>query len=112
MSLGQIDTMVDFAIAQISGDPDGYRTVVRDLVVGWPEASGLQVIFVLVSAVNAIERVYPDGRKSIGNTEGTLKMAALLGTDLYALEQLGVTRANGHALLEYWDKHDPFFLNL
>lgn len=112
MSLVQIDAMVDFAIAQISGDPEGYRSVVRDLVIGWPDATGLQAVFALTSAVNAIERVYRDGEPSIGNTHGTLKMTALLSSDLFALEQMGKPGVTCREVLAYWSAEDQFFLNL
>lgn len=112
MGLGQIDAMVDFAIAQISGEPEGYRSVVRDLALGWPMAPGLQLVFVLVSAVQAIERVQQAANDVIGNTTETLRMAGLLSSDIYALETLGRQNITGQDLLDYWDRYDPFFLKL
>ena len=104
--------MVDFAIAQISGDRDGYRSVVRDLALGWPQVSGLQIVFVLVSAVQAIEQVQGKSSEPIGNTLEALRMAALLSSDIYALEQLGTSPATAQDLLNYWEENDPYFLKL
>lgn len=53
--------MKDFAIERISGGPQGYRSEVRDLAVGWPNTTGAQLVFVLVCAAHAIERVFGAG---------------------------------------------------
>lgn len=104
--------MIDFAIAQVSDTPDGYRAVVRDMAKQWPDATGAQMIFVLVSASHAIERVFGDNPDGHPEVQNTLRVAALLGSDLFALQLRGNFAPTGRDLGRYWADSDPFFLHL
>ena len=112
MSLQQIDKMIDFAIAQVSDTPDGYRAVVRELAAKWPDVTGAQIVFVLVSAAHAIERVFDAVPEPRVEVQQTFRVAALLASDLFALQKRGNFAPSGRDLTSYWRESDPFFLNL
>lgn len=112
LSLKQIDTMIDFAIERISGGPNGYRCVVRDLAKNWPDVTGAQLVFVLVSAAHAIERVFGTGSDPANEVQQTFRLTALLASDLFALQQLGNFAPTSRDLTNYWQSHDPYFLEL
>ncbi|MEP3346856.1 MAG: hypothetical protein ABJN34_09475 [Litoreibacter sp.] len=112
MSLQQIDTMIDFAITQISGSPEGYRAVVRNLTKEWPDVTGAQIVFVLVSAANAIEQVFEASPDPKTEVQQTFRMAALLASDLFALQQRDNFAPSGRDLSAYWNENDRFFLDL
>ena len=111
MGLIQIDEMIDFAIARVSEGPDGPRRAVADLARQWPSETGLQLVFVLVSAAHAIERVFSGDDEPI-NAESAeaLRMASLLAVDLFAMQKRGNFAPTGADLLSYWREFDPFFL--
>ncbi|WP_298298289.1 hypothetical protein [uncultured Litoreibacter sp.] len=102
--------MVDFAIARVSDGPDGPRSAVADLARRWPDVSGLQLVFVLVSAAHAIERVFDGDAAEHSEVGQTLRMASLLAADLFALETRGASAPTGRSLLTYWREEDPFFV--
>jgi hypothetical protein len=104
--------MIDFTIAQVSQSPDGYREVVRELASRWPEATGLQIVFVLVSAADAIERVFAQDLAHHKEVDQTMKMAALLSTDLFALQRRANFSPTGRDLVRYWKEVDPYFIKL
>ncbi|SFR58755.1 hypothetical protein [Litoreibacter janthinus] len=112
MSLQQIDTMVDFAIAEVSTTPDGHRSVVRDLARKWPDVTGAQIVFVLVSAAHAIEQVFGAEPEPRAEVQQTFRVAALLSSDLFALQMRGNFAPTGRDLSIYWREEDPFFLKL
>lgn len=112
MSLQQIDTMIDFAIAHVSSGQDGYRCVVRDLAREWPDVTGAQIVFVLVSTAHAIERVFGPQPDPSNEVQQTFRVAALLASDLFALQKRGNFAPTGRDLTDYWHTHDPFFLDL
>ena len=112
MSLQQIDRMIDFAIARISDTPDGYRPVVRELALEWPDVSGAQIVFVLVSSAHAIERVFDAANEPRAEVQQTFRIAALLASDLFAMQKRSNFAPTGRDLMSYWKENDPFFLNL
>ena len=111
LGLKQIDNMIDLAIARVSEGPDGARRAVSELATRWPNATGLQIVFVMVSAGHAIERVFT-GENDTPNTETAqaLRMASLLSVDLFAMEKRGNFSPTGADLLDYWREADPFFI--
>lgn len=112
-SLSLIDTMVEFAVAHLVQNHDGHRSVTRELVTRWPDAEGLQVVFVLVSAAHAMEAIFDrDPHASNHIVDQVFRLAALLATDLFALRQRGQASPTGADLLAYWQQSDPYFLNL
>lgn len=112
LSLKQIDTMIDFAIARISESPEGYRAVVRDLAATWPDVTGAQLVFVLVSAAHAVERVFGGTLDPKSEVQQTFRVAALLASDLFALQQQGNFAPTARDMTAYWRANDPYFLRL
>jgi hypothetical protein len=112
VSLQQIDTMIDFAIARISDTPNGYRSVVRDMATEWPDVTGAQLVFVLVSSAHAIERVFDSAPEPRAEVQQAFRIAALLASDLFALQKRSNFAPTGRDLMSYWKDSDPFFLNL
>lgn len=111
LGLKQIDDMIDFAIARVSEGPDGPRKAVFELATRWPNVTGLQIVFVIVSAAHAIERVFSgenDGPNA--ETAQALRMASLLSVDLFAMQQRGNFSPTAADLLVYWRDVDPFFI--
>lgn len=112
LSLQQIDDMIDFAIERVSSGSDGYRSVVRDLAQNWPNVTGAQMVFALVSAAHAIERVFGSTTEPSNDVNQTFRVAALLASDLFALQQIGNFAPTGRDLSAYWHSNDPYFLTL
>ncbi len=111
VGLKQLDEMIDFAIARVSEGPDGPRRAVCELATHWPQVTGLQIVFVMVSAAHAIERVF-SGEDNTPNPETAqaLRMASLLSVDLFAMQKRGNFSPTGSDLLAYWRDADPFFV--
>lgn len=104
--------MIDFSIERISDGAQGYRSVVRDLASQWPDVSGAQLVFVLVSAAYAIERVFGSSAEPSNDVQQTFRLAALLASDLFALQKKGNFAPTSRDLTAYWQAHDPYFLTL
>ena len=102
---------VSFAVGRLLDRPNGWRSVVRDMVERWPEAQATELVFVLVSAATEIEAKF--GRTSPEREAAELgwRLAGLLGVDLYAMESVGLPRARAADLTGYW-LIDPFFRDL
>ena len=82
-----------------------------ELAARWPNVTGLQIVFVLVSAAHAIERVF-SGENDAPNAETAeaLRMASLLSVDLFAMQERGNFSPTGADLLAYWRDVDPYFV--
>lgn len=112
-SLDLIDEMVEFSLIRLSERPDGHRSVTRELVKRWPDVDGLQIVFVLVSAGHAVEKIFArDARFTSDEVEQAFRLAALVSVDLFALRIEGQLAPTGADLLDYWRKSDPYFLDL
>lgn len=102
---------VHFAIAQLMGAPDGWRSLVRDMVARWPDAPATELIYAIVAAATEIERTFAAGSPSREAADHGWRLAALLGTDLYAMEIIGLPRDRAADLAAYW-QIDPYFRDL
>ena len=102
---------VHFAIEHLLEAPDGWRSVVRELVRHWPDAPATEMIFALASAASEIEAMFSPGSPSREGAEHGWRMAALLGVDLYAMEAIGMPRARAADFAGYW-AIDPYFRDL
>lgn len=102
---------LNFAIERLLDAPDGWRSLVRDMVARWPEAPPSEIIYVLVAAATEIETTFAAGspaRKAAGQA---WRLAALLGVDLFAMEAVGLPRRRAADLTGYW-LIDPYFRDL
>ncbi|MBC58167.1 MAG: hypothetical protein CL814_14730 [Confluentimicrobium sp.] len=107
-----VDQLTRAALEALLKGPDGWRHVVRDLAREAPDASPLALIFALVAAASTIEEFFAPGSPSRPAADHALRLAAILGTDLYAMEALGLPHATAAELTAYWQAHDPYFLTL
>ena len=79
--------------------------VVRDM----PNATGLDVVFALVSIAQAVRLWHPKDQFEKELPHKLYEAGAILGTDLFALEKLGIHPATCHALTEFWGDDEHFF---
>lgn len=90
----------------------GWRCVVREMAERAPDATPPQMIFALTSAAATIEETFAPGSPSRAPADAAMRLAALIGADLYAMEALGLPRGTAADLLAYWRAYDPWFLTL
>ncbi|MBS0574601.1 MAG: hypothetical protein JSS08_15265 [Proteobacteria bacterium] len=102
---------VHFAIGRLLGAPEGWRPLVREMVARWPDAAPGEIIFTIVSAATEIEATFAPGSPAREAADHGWRLAALVGTDLYAMEAIGLPRARAADLAAYW-QIDPFFRDL
>lgn len=112
VGIEHIDHMIDFAIVSVSNGPNGPHATVSELARRWPDETGLQLVYTLVSAATAIEQVFSGDQEEHVEAAQTMRMAALLASDLYAMQQLGFSAPTGRDLFRYWERYDPFFLEV
>lgn len=102
---------VQFAIERLLDTPEGWRPLVREMVARWPEAPAGEVMLAIVAAATEIERMFGPGSPSREGAAQGWRLAALVGADLYAMEEVGLPHATAGDLRRYW-KIDPWFLDL
>lgn len=106
------DTLIRFAVDRLSLQPDGWRSLVRDLAQLWPATPALELSFVLVSAAERLLASDPRPAGVETQARHAYKLAALLALDVYAMQVAdrdGPTAADLH---RYWTDVDPYFLRL
>lgn len=100
-----------FAIERLLDAPNGWRSVVRDMVARWPDAQASELIYVLVAAANEIEAMFSEGSPSRDAADRAWRLAALLGVDLFAMDVVGIPNSKAKDMAGYW-KIDPYFRDL
>ncbi len=103
--------MTHFAIMRTSEGSHGARRAVEGLARKWPNVTGLQFVFIMVSAASAIEDVFTESAQDIKSRDQAMRIAAVLAVDLFALQQRGNFAPTGRDLLAYWEEDDDFFLS-
>lgn len=104
------DDMAEFAIDFLLTGRGTAQRVVRELAKRWPQRAALEYVLVLSLAANGIEETL-QGEEATRLAKDAWRMAALVGVDLYDAQTLGLPHRTGADLLQYWQDHDPFFLN-
>lgn len=108
-----LDEMTEFAVgALLSGNPKRRRAAVRDLVARWPGEPALRLVFAITSAAALIEGQIDRRHDAEQRTQTAYKLAALLASDVYALQCLGKSAPKAHDLMIFWNRIDPYFLEL
>lgn len=102
---------VHFAITRLMAAPEGWRSLVRDMVERWPDALATELIFAISSAASQIEATFGPGSPSREAAERGWRLAALIGSDLYAMQEIGLPSVRAGDLKAYW-RIDPFFRTL
>lgn len=112
MRNSDLDEMIEFAVERLAQeDPRSSRKLVRDLATIWPSQPALSIVFALTTAAATLQDVV-DSRASKEATQSGYKLAALVASDIFALEAMGHCPATGQDLLHFWRRVDPYFLNL
>jgi len=102
----QIEEMVaDYILVKRINPRAAVAIIVRD----YPGATGLDVIFALVSIAQAVRLWRPKDQFEKHLPENLYEACALLGADLFALEKLGIHPATCRALTEFWGDDEPVF---
>lgn len=85
------------------------KNAVAVAVQAYPDSTGLDVVFALVSIAESA-RVWRPKDQFETDLQGNLYEAcAILGADLFVLEKMGVSPATCRALTDYWGGEDGFF---
>ncbi|MEL6960375.1 MAG: hypothetical protein AAGL89_15630 [Pseudomonadota bacterium] len=108
----ELDEMIEFSVARLATeDSRDIRSLVRDLAMRWPLQSALSLSFAISSAASIYEETMSSTR-SERVVASAYQLAALVAADVFALEAMGQTPANCQALLHFWRRTDPYFLEL
>lgn len=102
---------VHFAIERLLEAPDGWRSVVRDMVRAWPDAPPTELIYALAAAASELEATFGPGSPAREDAAQAWRLAALLGADLYAMQAMDLPHARAAELETYWAV-DPYFRDL
>ncbi len=112
MRLDQLDRMTEFAVEILSsGDRNQIVALVRRMAGKWPQVSALGICFAITSAAARLEAEFDDPATMRSAALG-YKLAALVASDILALETMGGRQVIGNDLMSYWHRLDPFFLKL
>ena len=100
-----------FAIEHLLDTPDGWRSLVREMVVRWPDAPAAELVYTLVATATEIEATFAKGSPAREGADRAWRLAALLGVDFYAMDSAGLPHRKAADLPAYWTI-DPFFRDL
>lgn len=102
----QIEDMIaDFILVKRINPSAAVAMVVRE----FPNSTGLDVVFALVSIVEAVRLWHPKDQFEKDLPHMLYEASAILGADLFALEKLGIHPATCQALTEFWGDEEHFF---
>ena len=102
--------MIEFAVAELaSEDLIRVNRLVRTLAEDWPSESALAICFAMTSAAAILDDQFSNQEKV---SRRAYILSSLLAADVYALEAMGSCPAQGHHLLTFWRRADPFFLDI
>ena len=81
------------------------------MVDRWPDVPATELIYSIASAASEIEATFSSGSPSREAAAQGWRLAALIGTDLYAMQAIGLPHRRAADLAAYW-AIDPYFRNL
>lgn len=105
------DVLIRFAVDRLCLQPDGWRSLVRDLAQLWPVTPPLELSYVLVSAAELIAG-QNDGKAEQAASRAAYRLAALIALDVYAMQLMNRPAGTAADLHRYWTDVDPYFLRL
>lgn len=85
------------------------KVSVAVVVQEFPDSTGLDVVFALVSLAEAARVWRPKDQFEKDLQANLYEACAILGADLFALEKMGVSPVICRALAKYWGDDDGFF---
>lgn len=102
--------MAERVIEMLCAEGFPVRGVAAGLARDWPDAQILDLVLAIATGCDAVERMFgPDGPTGTRAREGW-QVAALIATDLRAMQVLGFQDHSARGLLAYWQGHDSYFL--
>ena len=106
-----VQAMAEQVIASLCAEESSVRALPLTLVRAWPNAAVLDLVLAIATGCDAIDSMFgTTGPCGIRAREGW-QMAALIATDLRAMQALGLPCDSARDLLAYWRAHDGFFLH-
>lgn len=106
------ESLTEFALETLLSTPEGWRGLVRDAALRWPDAPPLAIVFAMVNASAQIEAIFAEGSPARSSAQHGFRLAGLLSADLYAMQVLGLPHGRAGDLCRYWRSHDDYFLTL
>lgn len=112
MRQGTTDLMIEYAVACLAAeDHQDIAGMVRRMAQRWPNEPALAIAFAVTSAASTFEDMV-DTQTAQQTAQTAYRLAALVSADVFAIEAMGQAPAQGHDLLHFWRRVDPYFLNL
>jgi hypothetical protein len=105
-----LDQMTEAAIEHLLADGALPRALPAVLARRWPDVPPLEVVLVMVTAANGIERMLTAASTNCHMVEQTWRMSALVSVDYHVMQSLRLPHKTASDLLLYWKLHDSFFL--
>ncbi|SFB04976.1 hypothetical protein SAMN05421688_2547 [Poseidonocella pacifica] len=106
-----LDDMIEFAMEELlSGNAPRKRSMVRRMAQRWPEQPALALVYSVTSATEMIEDQF--GRSDDPVIPLGYRLAALVSSDIHAVQSMGQTPSVAQDLLHFWRRVDPLFLRL
>lgn len=86
------------------------KTVVPMIVREFPAATGLDVVFALVSIADSMREWLPNDPFEETLTDKLFEACSMLGADLFAMEKLGIYPATCQAIEMFWGDEEGYFV--
>lgn len=103
--------MAERVAAELCMDDCVPRDLPLILARDWPDVPILDVVLAIATGCDAVEAMFGRHGPSGERAGQAWRMAALLATDLRAMQALGLPAARAADLLAYWRLHDAYFLS-
>ncbi|MCC5968437.1 MAG: hypothetical protein JJU15_00640 [Pararhodobacter sp.] len=115
LSPAQIDALGEFVLERVMVPGSTPRGAVRDLVFTMakqcPDTRALAPVLVLAIVANGLDETLNDSASPRSSATGLWRMAALVATDVMAMEGQGNGGRSIADLVAYWHTSDGFFLS-
>lgn len=108
----ELDAMIELALETLAkGDRVEVARLIREIAHRWPQAPALCICFSITNAAFRLENLI-EGNGTRNVSRLAYKLAAISAADILALETLHRRRVLCDDLLFYWQRTDPYFLNI
>lgn len=102
--------MTERVVETLCAEDVPVRSLPGILVKAWPDAAVLDLVLAIATGCDAVESMFGKEGVSGARAREGWQVAALLATDLRAMQAIGVAHGRAWDLLAYWQAHDPYFL--
>ena len=104
----RFDHLIEFAVQTLLTGTGDLRRSIYQMALGWPDATALELIAALTLATGSVEAIFGDAQHA-ARINQAWRMAAILGTDLYMMQFMGLPHHSARDFQTYWDHYDRFF---